>query len=157
MKPGHDLLQGQTNKVRQRVCVCSRCFDIQQTFTKSVRPRNILCDPFPTCKQRSTFLGCRKSGLKASQGCQCAARWFVILRNHHACCCRQLRVTRPGPFAMQVADLHGVVSKARGFNKELKTTATRFLKLKLRPETGQWVKVIPRGATCSANTLPLLV
>jgi len=41
----------------------------------------------------------------------------------------------------QVADLHGVVSKARGFNKELKATASRFLKLKVRPEAGRWVKV----------------
>ena len=43
-------------------------------------------------------------------------------------------------WCVQVADLHGVVSKAQGFNKELKATASKFLSLRVRPETGQWVK-----------------
>ena len=40
----------------------------------------------------------------------------------------------------QIADLHGVVSKALGFSKELKSGTDKFLVLKLSPEPGQWVE-----------------
>ena len=39
--------------------------------------------------------------------------------------------------AGQVADLHGVVSKARGFNAELKSGADNFLCLRLSSEPGR--------------------
>ena len=41
---------------------------------------------------------------------------------------------------LQIADLHGVVSKALGFSKELKAGVDKFLTLRLKPEPGVWAE-----------------